>query len=164
MKTKRIPFFAVFLIILMIFQSVSAMYGAISLFIAPDGHLLQMPLSFLQNTPFNNYRIPSLILGIMLGLFPLLGVIGLIFKPGWKWATVFNIYHDRHFGWTYALFTGIMLNIWIITQVQMVGFGHFIQTIYGSLSILILICSLIPSVMNYYIRKEKEETGKWRTL
>lgn len=164
MRPERIPVFAVILIILVIFQSVSALYGAISLFLEPDGHLLQMPLSFLEKTPFNDYRIPSLILGILLGFFPLLSVIGLIFKPPWKWASVLNIYHDRHFGWTYSLYTGIMLNIWIITQVQMVGFGHFIQTIYGSLSILILICSLMPAVMKYYTRKEKEEAGKWRTL
>ena len=118
----------------------------------------------LKGTPFNDYRIPSIILGILLGVFPGLAAIGLMFRPGWKWANFVNLYKDKHFGWTYSLFTGVMLNIWIITQVQMVGYGHIIQTIYGSLSIIILICSLMPSVMRYYNRKEEKPADKWRTL
>ncbi|MBK7175349.1 MAG: hypothetical protein IPH84_19525 [Bacteroidales bacterium] len=164
MKHERIPFFAVLLIVLILFQVISALYGAIALFVSPGGELLQMPLSMLKGTPFNDYRIPSIILGILLGFFPGLAAIGLMFRPGWKWANFVNLYKDKHFGWTYSLFTGVMLNIWIITQVQMVGYGHIIQTIYGSLSIIILICSLMPSVMRYYNRKEEKTADKWRTL
>lgn len=70
MKHERIPFFAVLLIVFILFQVVSALYGAIALFVSPGGELLQMPFDMLKGTPFNDYRIPSIILGILLGFFP----------------------------------------------------------------------------------------------
>jgi len=161
---NRHPILVVLLIVLMVFQSLGALYGGMMLIIDPSGSLLQMPLTMLVNTPFSNYIIPGIILGILLGVFPAFAAVGLILRPGWKWANCINLYRDRHFGWSYSLYTGIILNIWITIQVFLVGYGAMIQTIYALLGIIIIIVSLLPVVMNHYQRHDEPEKGVWRTL
>lgn len=165
MQKNRIPFTGAILIFLVIIQAISALFGGIQLIIEPNGLLLQMPVNWLNNSPFQSYLIPGIILTLLLGIFPVWIAYCLAFRPfrhrrGWL-----NIYPDRYFGWTYSLYLGIMLIIWITVQIAMVGYGHPIQTIYVSLGILITIVTLIPSNMNYYSHSKKEEkNGTWRTL
>jgi menaquinone-dependent protoporphyrinogen oxidase len=46
----------------------SALYGGANLMLSPDGAALQMPLSYLQDTPFASYFIPGLILALVIGV------------------------------------------------------------------------------------------------
>ena len=163
-KKQPKPFGAVFLIFLIIFQSVSALFGGIVLILGPQGNLLKMPVSSLEYSPFHNFLIPGLILFIVLGLFPAFAAFCLIFHPGKKWVNSLNIYHDRHCGWTYSLYTGLMLMIWITMQIALIGYGDFIHTLYALIGILITVITLVPNVMNYYHKEDEPETGIWRTL
>ena len=163
-NTERKPFWAIFLIFLTVFQSISAMFGGIEFILSPSGNLLKMPVTSLEHSPFTDFLVPGLILLILLGLFPAFAAYCLIFRPKRKWVNILNIYRDRHSGWTYALYTGLMLIIWITVQIAMVGYGSLIQTLYASIGILITIITMIPKVMEYYHREEYPETGVWRTL
>jgi len=164
MSSKRLPIPVILLIILMVFESLGALYGGIILIIDPTGSLLKMPLTMLSNTPFSNYFIPGIILGILLGVIPSFAAVGLVLRPRWKWANRINLYRDRHFGWSYSLYTGIMLNIWITIQIFLVGYGALIQTIYALVAIFIIIVCLLPVVMNHYQQQDEPEKGVWRTL
>lgn len=161
---KHKPFWAIVLIILLLFQSISALFGGFMLLMDPSGKMLQMPAGSLENSPFSNYLLPGLVLLFLLGVFPAFTVYCLIFRPVRKWTNVLNLYHDRHCGWAYSLYIGLMLIIWITVEVAMVGGGQILQTLYASVGILITILTLIPAVMDYYFKEEAPQKKTWRTL
>jgi len=164
MQKRRIPVAGILLILLMIFQTFSALFGGVQLILDPSGMSLQMPVSWLQNSPFENYFIPGIILTLLLGLFPGFITFCLVFKPFRQHKGLFNIYPDKYFAWTYSVYLGIMLMIWITVQIAMVGYGHPIQTVYAALGIILLITALLPANMNYYTLTKSDKTGTWRTL
>lgn len=133
------------------FLAISGLIGGFSLVISSDGALSQMPLSMLEGSPFTSYLIPGLILLIILGIFPSLVTIGLIWKYNWKIFNFLNIYKDHHWSWICSVYSGIVLIIWIDFQIMFIGYGHYIQFIYALLGVIIVILSLIPSVNKYYL-------------
>lgn len=137
---------------LVLFQAASGLFGGGALLASPTGSLLQMPLSMLDGTPFSNYLVPGLILLLVLGVLPSILVYALLARPVWLRADILNIYRGVHWAWTYALYTGIMLVIWIDVQIFLIGYGHFIQTLYGLIGIAIVIATLVPSVKEYYTK------------
>jgi hypothetical protein len=163
-NNNRKPFWAILLIIILIFQSISALFGGIELIIDPSGQLLHMPSTSLQGSPFNDFLVPGLCLGILLGIFPAFTAFCLLFRPRQKWVNILNIYKFRHPGWAYSLYTGLMLIIWITVQIAVIGYGHIIQTMYVSIGIIITIITLIPKVMDYYYKTDEPEKKGWRTL
>jgi len=134
------------------------------LILDPSGGLLQMPVVSLENSPFTNFLIPGMVLTLLLGIIPAFTAFCLIKRPRVKWVNLLNLYSDKHCGWTYSLYTGLMLIIWITVQVAIIGYGHIIQTVYASVGILITIMTLLPGVMKYYQKEDEPETGVWRTL
>lgn len=138
--------------VLVLFQAVSGLFGGVALLASPTGALLQMPLSMLDGTPFSNYVVPGLILLLLLGVLPSVLVYALLARPMWLRADILNIYREVHWSWTYALYTGIMLVIWMDVQIFLVGYGHFIQTLYGLIGIALVIAALVPSVRKYYTK------------
>ncbi len=147
---KSAPFTCYLLVALVLFQAVSGLIGGGALVLAPDGSLVQMPLRFLEHTPFQNYLLPGLILLLLLGVFPAFVGIGLWARPDWAWAQRLNLYQDRHWAWTFALYLGFMLILWIDVQVMLIGYQNLLQTIYALLGVLLLILALWPPVMRYF--------------
>jgi hypothetical protein len=103
--------------------SVGAIVAGIMMIAAPDGHLLQMPLSMLKNSPFRSFLVPGIILLLVNGIGNLLSAI-LCFQ-GRKYAA----YVAEVFGFG--------LIIWVFVQVSMIGGGHWLPYIYFSLGILV---------------------------
>ena len=148
------PFETWILIVLMALLSINAFYGGISLMLAPDGSLLGMQPGWLDKSPFNSYFIPGFLLFLMNGIFLLLAVYGLITKNR-TWFGWLNIYKNRCWGWTFAVYSGIITNIWIIVQ-QLMAEYFILQTIIAAVGLLILITALLPRLMCYYrIKSEK---------
>lgn len=150
MSKKKKTFAVYILIILIVFQSISGLIGGVGLLIDTSGSTLKMPMFFLRNTPFKDYLIPALVLFFMLGVYPTFIAIGLIFKLKIKWINFVNIYKEQSWVWTFSLYLGIILSLWIDFQVMFIGYWHHIQTIYAILGILIIIVALLPGVKNYY--------------
>ncbi len=147
------PFEVYILVILLIFQSSSGLFGGLGLILSPSGEFLQLPLSLLQNTPFHNYLIPGIILALFLGLFPLMLPLPLLLKPLWRWANKLNIYKDMYWAWTFSLYTGIMVVIWITVQVYLTGGSYILQFVYSLVGVAIIISSLLPRVIQHYLLK-----------
>ncbi len=121
---------------LMLFQGISGLYGGIALVMDPSGDLLKMPISILENSPFENFLIPGLILLTILGIFPIIVLYGL-----WK---------RRYWSWIGALTVSTALIIWIGVQIWMVGYHPEppLQIIYGLLGLILFILTIHSSVRN----------------
>jgi hypothetical protein len=140
----------------MLFLSVGALFGGYMLLMDTSGLALQMPANALENSPFTDYLIPGLILLVFMGLLPLTLVYALIFRPDWSWAGFLNIYRTQYWAWTYSLFVGVILVIWIDIQIFLLGYDAVIQTVYALYGIVLIIVVLIPSNMQYYADKKGE--------
>ncbi len=114
-----------------------------------DAAGLGVQAELLSGSPFQSFAIPGLILFVFNGIFPFFIVLGLLLKPNWPAAGVFNIYRDRHWAWTYSLFSGIILIIWITVQLTMVP-SFWLQPAFLGVGILIIIFTLWPGVMRYF--------------
>ena len=146
------PGSVILLYVLVGFQAVSALWGGLVLMVNPSGSLMQLPLSFLDDTLFADFFIPGLILFSILGVFTALVFWGLIKRPDWKWSETINVYRDQFWAWTCSLYVGFILILWIDFQILMIGGGHILQTIYAFLGVLILAVTLMPSVKGFYKR------------
>lgn len=136
------------LCLLLLSLSAGALYGGGALIIKPDGSLLQMQ-PWLSKLPFPNFLIPGIILFVMNGLLPLLVVVGLLFKPNIIFLNRLNVYRDRHWSWTFSLYSGIIAIIWIIVQ-QFVTDFFVLQPIIASVGLLIIVFTLLPKVVKHY--------------
>lgn len=137
-RNKSRPGSVYFLQILIIFQGLSGLAGGIGLVIDPTGESLQIPLRWIENSPFSDYFFPGFILLVVLGLFPLVVSYGLWRQLTWSW-----------FG---CLFVGVALIIWIGVEILIIGYQSQppLQLIYGSVGLLILILLFLPSTRMFF--------------
>lgn len=137
-RNESRPFMIYILIFLILFQGLSGILGGIGLISDPTGELLQIPLSWLDGSPFSDYLIPGLFLLIVLGFLPLVISYGLWKQLRWSW-----------FG---SLLLGIVLIIWVVVEILIIGYHSQppLQLIYGSIGSLILVLVLLPSVQRSY--------------
>jgi len=111
--------------ILLLFNSIGAIYGGWHLITHPDGSSLQMSLDWLQYSPFSNYLIPGIILLVANGLFGffVLGLLIFCYK-------------------SYPLFViaqGALLAGWILVQMIMFRSLLALQVIMGSTGLALLL-------------------------
>lgn len=119
--------------ILLLINSVGALFGGWNLMLHPDGSSMQMSLDWLQYSPFSNYLIPGIILFTVNGLFGIF-VLGTI------------IFRHRFFHW-FVVVQGLILTGWIIIQILMVRSVLGIQVFFGSIGLaLILLGYLLPRI------------------
>lgn len=131
-KSRSISFYI--LTALMLFQGLSGIYGGGALVLDPSGGMLGLPISLLEGSPFESYRIPGSILLLVLGLYPLIVVYGLAWGTTWAW--------------TGAVLVSIALIVWIVVEITLIGYESDppLQLIYGSLGIILLGLTVTPSV------------------
>ncbi len=121
------------------------MAGGGMLVIKPDGSLLGMDPTWLEQAPFDSYIIPGLVLFTVIGLFSVLILVGLIARPSWSWANSLNIYPHRHWAWTYSLYSGVVLILWIVAQ-QLLTRYFWLQPVMILTGVLIIVFTLTPTV------------------
>ncbi|MDN3686996.1 hypothetical protein [Cyclobacterium jeungdonense] len=143
------PFSLYLLFVLHLFLGIGAVYGGGMLLIKPDGSGLGMDTEWLSHSPFNTYLIPAFILFTLIGLFPLLTFVGLLTKPDWKWANTLNLYANRHWAWTFSLYSGIIVITWITVQLIMTQY-FWLQSIMIFTGLFIIIFTLTPAVMKNF--------------
>jgi hypothetical protein len=93
-------------ILLLFVNGSGAVYGGFQMITDPSGSKLQMPLSFLEFSPFEDYLIPGIILFIVNGIFSFVAL-----------ATIFL--ETRKYPW-FIILQGILLSGWIIIQLLFV--------------------------------------------
>jgi hypothetical protein len=151
-KSPTRPTIVWVLIFLLGFLALNALAAGAAFLLAPDGHLIQMPLSQLDRTPFSNFLLPGLLLFTFNGLFPLAVAYSLWKLPAWSWPNSLNPFKRYHWSWAGSLASGAILIIWIIVQIQWIQIGvlHFICLVLGA---LIMLLTLPPAVRRYCSEK-----------
>ncbi len=138
------------LIGLLAFLGVGAMFGGGALIISPSGELLGMPLSMIKDSPFPNFLIPAIFLFTVLGLSPCLVIFALLKKPKSRIAQRLNIYKDMHWSWSFSVYIGLILILWLQLEMMFIHSVHWSHTFYMFLAIAILIVAILPQVRNLY--------------
>lgn len=144
------PYSVKLLIFLHIFLGLGAIYGGFSLIISPEGNTLNLSISNLENSPFDSFFIPGILLFIVLGLFPLLVAWFLFENNKSRSGDLLNIFRDKHWSWGFSLYVGFALIIWITVQMYFLQVVGSIHLFYITLGLLILIITLWPTVQKYY--------------
>ncbi len=96
--------------------------------INPDGDTLKIPLSLLEDSPFEDFLIPGIILFIVNGLGNLIAC--------------FLSFRQYKIAGLAGIFFGMALMIWIFIQVSMIGGGHWLQYLYFGLGIVELLLGM----------------------
>ena len=139
------------LILLLIFLAVGALFGGGAFLIAPDGHLIQVLISHLKNSPFKDFLIPGAFLFTFLGIYPTAVAYSLWKRPAWRWPDSINPFKQFHWSWAASLAAGVIVLIWIAVEMVWVpiGIAHIIYLGWGS---LLLVLALLPGVRRYCSR------------
>ena len=144
MKTRNL------LLVLLGFLGVGAIGGGLVLILSPSGEMLGIPLSVIQNSPFNSYLIPGIILFLVLGITPCLLIFALIEKPKWRFPEFFNFFRDMYWAWSFSIYVAFALIIWIQTEMIYMQSVHWAHTLYLVIALIILFVALLPQVRNLY--------------
>jgi hypothetical protein len=70
--SQPLPGIARLVVVLEVFLGLGALFGGGAFILAPDGHLLGMPVSLLAGSPFTSYLVPGIVLFTFVGVAPLL--------------------------------------------------------------------------------------------
>jgi len=117
--------FKIIAIILLLFNAISALFGGWSLMSDPSGETMDIPLRFLEHSPFENFRVPGVILFITNGIFSLLFAVMIVLKfMNYSWLVIFQ---------------GFILIGWLIVQIIMIrDFYGPLHVLYFSVGILLI--------------------------
>lgn len=148
MKKNR-PATVYFIIGILTLVGLNGWIAGIGLFIFPDGRWIGLQLSWLNGSPFNSFRIPGLLLFLFIGVGCLFTAVGLLFRPSWQWPQQLNVFPDKFWAWSFSIYCGFMLCIWIITQ-QVLTDYFFLQPAINGLGVCLLILTLLPATQVYY--------------
>jgi hypothetical protein len=69
---RPLPGIARLAVVLEVFLGLGALFGGVALILAPDGHLLGMPVKLLAGSPFPSFLVPGIILFGLIGVAPLM--------------------------------------------------------------------------------------------
>lgn len=144
MKTKNI------LIFLLLLLSLGALGGGGAFILFPQGWMGMTPESQLSHSPFPNFLIPGLILFTVLGVLPLVVAWGLWKQKNCRIAQALNIFPDMHWSWSWSLYVGFALQIWIYAEVYFLQGFHILHHIYFTLGIVILVVTMLTPIRTYY--------------
>lgn len=122
------------------------------LILAPDGHLMRMPLYMLSNTPFATFLLPGILLFTFVGIYPLTVAYSLFARPAWSWPDWVNPFKYMDWAWAASLAAGVIVIIWIWVQMLMFGTVHFLHVLYLGWGGTIILLTLHPTVRRSYLR------------
>ena len=116
-----------FLFILLSFISVTAILSGLMMIGYPDGSALNLSPGLLEGTPFKNYMVPGILLVILVGIINLLAVF-------------YNMKRDPK-RYTWALAGGIMICVWIITQMILIRSFQWLHIVYLAMGVVVILIS-----------------------
>jgi hypothetical protein len=131
------------------FLGLSAIFGAIMLVPDPTGARLGIPVSTLEFSPFEDFLIPGLILGIVFGIGSFATILALWFQSTWTLGTRLTHLTGEHWSWSAAFLIGAGQMIWIVTQMFMMRGVSVLHFLYGGLGLVIVLLTLEPQLRRY---------------
>lgn len=121
---------------LLVVEGAAAFYGGFNLIAHPDGSSLQMPLSYLEHSPFKDYFYPGIILFVSSGLF--------------SWFVLASLVLRLEDYPLLIIAQGAILSIWIMTEALMLQFIDPFHFLFGSAGpLLVLVGWMLGERENY---------------
>lgn len=111
-------------VVLLLFNGIGALYGGGLLVIDPSGAKIQLPLSYLQYSPFTDYLIPGIVL---------FGVNGLL-----SITTALLVITQHRYYAHFTVAQGVILCGWLIIQVLMVRDIYYLHYVMGTTGLLLI--------------------------
>lgn len=115
------------LFILVSFIAVTALVSGLLMISNPDGSIMNLPLRLLDGTAFRDFKIPGILLAVVVGGTNLLAVFFYLKR------------HSSRYNW--ALAGGLVVSGWIIVQMILIGSIHWLHLFYLAIGILIILFS-----------------------
>ena len=122
------------LMALLTIQGLGGLAGGASLVAGPHGEVMHMPVSYLNGSPFSDYTIPGLALGLILGVLPLITFVGVRRAYPWAWYASFSV--------------GCGLVIFETVEVLIIPY-NILQPVFYTVGVLIAAITLLPAVRRY---------------
>jgi hypothetical protein len=117
--------------VLCLLIGVTGIGGGLSLVLYPDGSRTQLPLALLRYSPFEDYLVPGLLLSLVVGL-------------GNALASLMVLRGDARARGA-SLLAGSVLVVWIVCEMVLLRTIHWLQIVYLSLGVLVVVESLAPT-------------------
>lgn len=115
------------LLVLTSFITLTALPAGMLLMLQPDGSSLELSMSLLTGTPFHDFFIPGLVLALIVG--------------GCSLVSLFLIMTNNSQAYKIALTGGVVLILWIIGELILMPYYHWLQGLYLAIGILIALTS-----------------------
>ena len=113
------------LFILLSFLGVTATLSGLLMLSNPDGEIMKLSVSLLKETPFTDFRIPGILLTVLVGGTNLLAIF-------------YNMQrHPNRYNW--AIAGGTVIIGWIIAQMILIRTLHWLHFLYLVLGLLIIL-------------------------
>ena len=109
------------LVVVNLFAAVSAVVGAIGLLVG----FMNIPLSELAGTPFADFTVPALLLGIVVGGSALVAAIIALFGP-------------RRFEALASAAAGCIMVGWMTVEIAMIGLDIWVQAAYFAVGLVMI--------------------------
>lgn len=119
-------------LVLLFFLGISALIPGIFMVMDPAGTGMGLPLDLLDHTPFTDFLIPGIILGLIIGILSL--VFGIL------------VYKNHRFQAWMILFQGVVLCIWLTTEILMGVFFALLTLPYYLIAILLIACGAVMNL------------------
>jgi hypothetical protein len=116
-------------LILLFLLGLSALPPSIAMLADPSGSKMGFPAGMLDQTPFSNFFIPGILLGLFNGVLSLFFAVSVIRKhPLQSWMVMFQ---------------GVVLLVWLTTEVFMDLFSTALTLPYYLVAILLTVCGIV---------------------
>jgi hypothetical protein len=149
-RAKRRPAALWPLLVLMGILSLGGFVGGVSFVGDPTGAGLGARISWLEETPVNDFLLPGLFLLSVYTVGTLILMAGLIwrFSPGWirrldRWL-------GHHWSWTGTMLIGTILITWILYEFTIFSERIALQPILLGVGMLMIAIPWLPSMRRYY--------------
>lgn len=123
-------------LLLLVVNGTGALYGGLRMIADPSGSGLQMPLSFLEHTPFQSYLIPGIVLLTVNGILSFVTIAAVFLKV-------------RNYAW-YVIMQGVILSGWIIVQVLL------LRVFYAPMHATFLAIGVLLIGCGFYLRDSRK--------
>ena len=111
--------------ILLSFIGITATLSGLLMLSNPDGEIMKLSVSLLKETPFNDFRVPGILLTVLVGGTTLLAIF-------------YNMQrHPNRYNW--AIAGGTVIIGWIIAQMILIRTLHWLHCVYLILGLLIIL-------------------------
>lgn len=113
------------LFILISFVAFTATISGLLLVANPDGEMMNLSISQLKETPFKDFRIPGILMAVLIGAVNLVAVF-------------YNMQrHVKRYNW--AIAGGVMITGWIVVHMLLIQTVHWLHFLYLGIGILIIL-------------------------